>query len=282
MMTPTADIVTAIEGDKIKNGLVFGKFMPPTNGHLYLIDFARASCTNLTVIVLSLDNEPIPGHLRYEWVREIFPACNVIHHTKDMPQEPAHPNDVDFFNAWRDTIAEHTGGIVFDALFASENYGYKVAKAMGTRFIPVDTGRGRVHISGTALRENPLRHWDYLHPVVRPYFLKRIAATGAGMAEKMAAHFDTVFVADYAQTLQNDYAANIPRYIPRDSDAITAARGQRASEDALSRQANRILFTQTPVAGKKYDLVITHDDLDRAVADVISLTGMDVSVRDNR
>lgn len=250
MIPITRDIVAPIADAKVKNGLVFGKFMPPTNGHLYLIDFAKASCESLTIMVLSLPDEPIAGDLRYGWIKELYPDCNVIHHTALMPQEPDSPHDIPFYHAWRDTIFKHAPGIAFDALFASETYGYQVAWALGCKFIPVNTTRDHVEISGTALRNDPWAHWDYLHPVVRPYFLKKIALVGGDatardtLVRRLAAAYRTAAVCDYAHNFTADLARNLTDGTAdmTDTDAPTILRGYLASKTALSRQANRVIF----------------------------------------
>ena len=53
-------------------GLVFGKFMPIHAGHMALIDFATRQCDTLIVAVATLKKEPIPGDLRFQWVRELY------------------------------------------------------------------------------------------------------------------------------------------------------------------------------------------------------------------
>ena len=176
------DITEGIDSEFVGHGLAFGKFMPPTNGHLYFLNFARAACRKLTILVCSLPTEPSPGEVRYKWIKELFPDCNVVHHYIDIPQEPNGPEDLPFFETWRDSIHKHCPGEKFDALFASESYGYKVARIMDIRFVPVNVKRDLVEISGTAMRNNPLLHWDHLHPVVRPYFLKRVAIVEIGRA----------------------------------------------------------------------------------------------------
>ncbi|HNV70453.1 MAG TPA: adenylyltransferase/cytidyltransferase family protein, partial [Candidatus Ozemobacteraceae bacterium] len=47
-----------------ETGLIIGKFLPPHRGHQFLIDFARRHCRKLTVLVCTLQREPIPGRLR--------------------------------------------------------------------------------------------------------------------------------------------------------------------------------------------------------------------------
>lgn len=250
----TPDITAGHDDARFEHGLVFGKFMPPTNGHLYLIDFARRSCKKLTIVVLTLENEPIEGHLRYQWVKEIFPDCTVVHHDHDMPQEPRDAHDVPFYHAWRDTLRKHCPDNSFDALFASESYGYQVAWALGIPFVPVDTRRTSVRISGTAMRADAWMHWQHLHPVVRPYFLRHVALCGGTadmrgrLAAQLAGHYQTSFVPDYGSSFAADLARNIPGWHAKDltlQDISTIARGQQASAQALARQAWRVLFHAT-------------------------------------
>lgn len=247
-------IIEGIEGEFIGHGLVFGKFMPPTNGHLYFINFAKQSCRKLTILVCSLPTEPIPGEQRYKWMKELFPDANVVHHYVDIQQEPNGPDDEAFFEGWRDSIMRHCPGEKFDALFASESYGYKMADVMETKFVPVDVKRDLVQISGTEMRNTPLQHWEHLHPVIRPYFLKRVALIGpestgkSTLAKELADHFDTVNVAEYARDMLDDFTKNMPDFDPSKlalKDISTIARGQIASEDSLARQANRIMFCDT-------------------------------------
>lgn len=251
MIGTDKSIIAGIEGRHIRQGLIFGKFMPPTNGHLYLANFARGCCEKLTIVVCSLPDEPIPGNLRYQWMKEIFPDCNIVHLDKVMPQEPASLEDRPFFQLWGDTLSSYCPEGKFDALFASESYGYRVADVMGIKFIPVDTAREMVDISGTAVREHPLRHWERLHPVVRPYFLKRVALLGreapekTALLKKLAAYFNTSFAANYAENISAEFSNNIPDYSNASlalADISTIARGQMASEAALAREARKILF----------------------------------------
>ena len=76
--------------------------MPPHLGHLYLVDFARRYCEDLTVVVGSLAREPIAGELRVAWMRELFPQVRVVHLTDENPQLPhEHP---DFWAIWKASL----------------------------------------------------------------------------------------------------------------------------------------------------------------------------------
>jgi NadR type nicotinamide-nucleotide adenylyltransferase len=212
-------------------GFLLGKFLPPHRGHQYLIEFARAYVDRLTVLVCSIAREPIPGALRYQWMCESFPGVTLIHHTDEIPQAPEeHPQ---FWDIWRASIQRHVPGRI-DYVFASEDYGWRLAEELGARFVPVDIERRNVPVSGRAIRDDPMTHWEALLPAVRPYYLKRVCVLGdarAALADALAAEFRTVCVHRHEG--------------PRDLDL---GRARRAAEDALSRQANRVLICEADAA----------------------------------
>ncbi|MEA5551062.1 AAA family ATPase [Anabaena cylindrica UHCC 0172] len=228
---------------KATTGMILGKFMPPHLGHKYLVDFARNYVDNLTVLVCSIQSEPIPGDLRYCWMKEMFPDVNVVHVTDENPQEPK--DDPNFWQIWYDSIRRvlPTGP---DYVFASEDYGWKLAEILGASYIPVDHGRNLVTVSGTQIRQNPLTNWRYLPDSVRPYFVRRVCIFGAEstgkstLTQNLANHYYTVYVSEYARGLL-DFKAGHCDY----TDIPLIARGQMASEDALVRQANKVIFCDT-------------------------------------
>lgn len=238
---------------RIGNGLVLGKFMPLHDGHAHLLHFAQMSCHKLTILVCSLESEPIPGEIRFGWMKEMFPRANVVHHYVDIPQEPSeHP---DFWNIWKATIAKHCPGEEFDAVFGSEDYGWKLAETLECEYIPVNRDRNLVPISGTKMRDDPMAHWEFLPTVVRPYFVRRIALLGPEsvgksiLTERLSKHFQTVFVDEYGRRYLEEKINNAG-YRPdefREEDIPNIARGQMVSEDSLAYRANRLLFCDTDV-----------------------------------
>lgn len=48
-----------------KRGFVLGRFMPPHAGHAYLCEFGSSYVEQLTILVCSLPDDPIPGALRF-------------------------------------------------------------------------------------------------------------------------------------------------------------------------------------------------------------------------
>jgi NadR type nicotinamide-nucleotide adenylyltransferase len=225
------------------SGMLLGKFMPPHLGHVYLGEFASRCVDRLSIVVCSLASEPIPGELRFRWMRELFPFDHVVHLTDDLPQQPSeHP---DFWDLWRAAL-RRVLPCRPDFVFASEDYGKRLAEELGGVFVPVDRSRSAVPTSGTAVRADPMANWDYLPRCVRPYFVKRVCVFGpestgkTTLARRLAERFRTAWVPEYARTLLESKGGELSQ-----ADLPLIARGQAASEDALARNANRVLICDT-------------------------------------
>lgn len=242
--------------------------MPPHAGHQYLIEFARAFEPRLTVFLCSLSSEEIPGSVRFEWMRELFPAVEVVHITEEIP-DAARTNE-GAERIWAESLRErmdHDPAYVF----ASEEYGVALADALGARFVPVDPQRSTFPISAGEIRRDPFAHWDFIPAPVRPYFARRVVIAGdAGssdartrLARELAAEFHTVFATDYSTYLSGTgfKGSSI-------SGSGDIARAQQASEAALLRVANRVLFTPAvptlsdgePGASRLPEMVVTVRD----------------------
>lgn len=225
-------------------GFVLGKFLPPHQGHVYLCDFARNYADDLTILVCSLDRDPIPGHLRHAWMTEMFPRCRVLHlHNNHVPQEPSeHP---DFWSIWRSIVHSHHPEPL-DFVFASETYGHRLAEEVGARFVPVDIDREVVPISGTEVRDRPFLHWRDIPAAVRPYFLKRVCVFGpestgkSTLALRLAEAYETTWVPEYGRIYTDHFGTRVTV-----ADLLNIVRGHRASEKAASKIANRILIEDT-------------------------------------
>ncbi len=224
-------------------GFLLGKFMPPHNGHVLLCETAAALVDELTILVCWLPDDPIPGPLRLQWMRELFPHARVIGHDAVVPQAPEeHP---DFWAIWRGIVqAAHPAPI--DLVFASEDYGARLAAEVGARFHPVDPGREAVPISASAIRADPWAEWRHLPVPVRPHYARTICLHGpestgkSTLAARLAAHFDTRHVPEFGRTWcewrGNDLAM---------ADLLSIATTQDAMARAALRQCNRWLILDT-------------------------------------
>lgn len=236
-------------------GMLLGKFLPPHNGHRYLIDFARHYVDDLDVLCCTLPTEPIDGELRYRWMQAMFPDVAIHHVTDIVPQEPAeHP---DFWDIWRELVVRHVRTPP-QYVFASENYGARLAAELGSEFVPVDIARELVPVSGTAIREDPDAYWDDIPEVVRPHFRpdyepqpapeppRRVCIFGpestgkSTLAKNLADHFGTNYVHEYARPLLDPKGGDVDY-----ADMSRIARGQSAAEEAIVLQTLHVLFCDT-------------------------------------
>jgi NadR type nicotinamide-nucleotide adenylyltransferase len=227
---------------KKTTGLVLGKFMPLHKGHELLIRFAQNYIDELFIIVDNVENAPIDGEIRCSWVAQSFPAAKVFYIPEPTPQAPE--NHPDFWNVWKDCISSILPKTP-DYLFASEEYGFKLSQVIGSHFVPVDFGRENIPISRSEIRLSPMENWEYLSKQARLHYLKRVCIFGpestgkSTLAKELATHFHTVWVPEYARFLIEAKKEIVPE------DMLTIAKGQIALENALAKDANRILFCDT-------------------------------------
>jgi HTH-type transcriptional regulator, transcriptional repressor of NAD biosynthesis genes len=227
----------------MKRGLVIGKFMPIHRGHIALINFAAAQCDELIVSMSYTIHDPISAELRFLWIKEIFRHLPTIkpHMVKDDFDDESLPLDVRT-NVWSDFI-ERTYPPV-EILFSSEEYGEPFAKNLGAEHRSFDPERKNFPVSASRIRNKPFQYWDFIPPVVRPYFVKKICFYGpestgkSTMAVQMAKQYQTAFVPEVARELitSNDFTVE-------DIIRIGYAHLQRIEEK--SQAANKILFCDT-------------------------------------
>lgn len=225
-------------------GFLLGKFMPPHKGHEYMIRFAKEYMQGapLSVLLCSLEREPISGDLRYKWMKELFPDIDLYHHKEDIPQTPEeHP---DFWEIWKKCILTYSETPTH--VFASEAYGEKLAEIFNATFIPVDPNRELNSISGTEVRERPYQNWDLIPEVVKPYYVKRVAFLGpessgkTTLSRKIAEHFNTVWCHEWARPFYDITGMPIKaEHLP------LIARGQLSTMSCMARFANKVLITDT-------------------------------------
>ena len=233
------------------HGMMLGKFMPLHNGHLRVLHTALRECEQLTVLVCSLPNEPIPGILRYRWVVEClgkFPNVHIVHVTDIVPQRPE--DDPYFWAIWCDLIVRHTG-FTPDVVYAGEDYGQPLGDALKAIFRRVDRLDGECVISGTDVRNNALANWDLIPKPVQDYYLKKVAIVGPESTGKstlvrgLSLAFGTrAYVPEFGRfyTEGRDMDKGFQPY-----DFCRIAEQQRLTEFERSLQARGILFCDTDV-----------------------------------
>lgn len=257
---------------KYKNGMILGKFYPPTKGHFYLIEHALERCDRLTILVCSLPTEKIPGTLRHTWIKKQFPKANVIHIDKELQQYPIDDHDIKFWDIWTEVIAENVKDM--DVVFTSELYGDKIASELNDRHIYtvkiehelVDLYRNTVPISGSLIRSNPYKYWDYIPEIERSYFTTKIALLGpesvgkSVMTKQLAQHYNTNYVLEYGRYYYEKLVKQNKKFDTE--DAYNIMEGHRKWEDEAIQKSNKLLFCDTEALTTKIWLKVISNQTD--------------------
>jgi HTH-type transcriptional repressor of NAD biosynthesis genes len=220
-------------GGPADTGVVLGRFLPVHDGHRYLVEFARAHVAhvaNLHIFVRLAPGDPVPWKVRLEWLTELFPGAKVAA-VEDGPD-----GGVDE-ERWAEQIRSRVRPRY---VFAGEDYGPRLAQRLDARFVRVD--RQAIPVSGTQVRADPWACEQHLPPPVRAWYARRVCLIGpestgkTTLAERLAAHYGTVWVPERLRTAGGDL---------RGADVSLVAHGQQATEDALARRASRVLICDT-------------------------------------
>lgn len=229
---------------RYRKGFVLGKFMPPHSGHGHLVRTATATVDELTILVCTVEREPIPGALRFAWMREIFPEANVVHVTDEVPSYP--DESPDFEAIWTALLRRYVPDA--EVFFSSEEYGDDVARWLGIRHVCVDRDRDIFPVSGTDVRLSPARHWGLIPRPARPYFVTAVALLGpestgkSTLSRRLAEHFHTVDVQEYARDAVDWHDATF-ELMPIDIEDLCSGQARRVEE--ARRHADRLLFADT-------------------------------------
>lgn len=225
------------------NGIVVGRFMPLQTGHIALIRTARALVDHLTIIVCWQKGDAITPARRLQWMLEMFPSLRIV------GIEAPSPHDVfgspDGLKRLRDEIQDlHRAPI--DRLIASDRRQDELADALGTLFTLVDPDHQAVPVTSAQVRADPLAHWRFVPPAVRPSYARTICLHGpestgkSTLAPLLARHFDTLYVPEYGRTYCEQYGLKLQM-----DDLVTIGRTHAAMTQALLRQCTRRLILDT-------------------------------------
>jgi HTH-type transcriptional repressor of NAD biosynthesis genes len=190
--------------------------LPPTKGHLKLIEFAALLGDSAEVIVCTQPDEP--------WAFERLTALRVagsklkgninFHHIhKTLPQEPNEP--VEFWDMWADFLGMF-GIQPGDYIVASEQYGAKLAEITGGIFMPYDIDRALLPTKATNVREHPYAHFSMILPEFQRHLRRTITVFGAESTGK------TTLSRDLAKRLMSPWLFEYARpYLEHTSPDIT-------------------------------------------------------------
>lgn len=153
---------------------MFGKFMPPTLGHAYAIEYALALTSKLVVIVGDrMAADVIPGALRREWLdRYLAGRASAVTVALPPLSWKLAPRLRFHTLKLQQSIADLFDGQRVDYVFGGEWYTLLMAHAVGAKPMPIGFGRGPIHLHARAVRADPQGRWNDILPPARPFFLR--------------------------------------------------------------------------------------------------------------
>lgn len=220
--------------------LVVGKFYPPHNGHHFLIESALKESDHLDVLVCDNPKYRIKASLRKQWLQQIHPTATV-HIIPDL-------NDDDNSEAW----AEHTIrflGYAPDIVFSSENYGINYAQFMGCKHRMVDQQRTTIPVSARYIRADVMKYWDFMQPIVRQYFCRRICLIGAEstgtttLTQALAKHYRAPWAPEIGRYYTDSIRPSTHDW--EEADFHHIAKLQQEYEDVMAGLSNGLLLCDT-------------------------------------
>jgi len=224
------------------------KALPPHLGHLYLIDTAISQSEHTHVIITHNSSQSIPGDIRYKALKAIYQHNkNVTIYSVSDEGLPQHDNECEtkdeFYSYWVPLVYSHVDEL--DVVFTSEDYGDEFAEYLGIKHILVDKDRSKYPISGTMVRSNPFKYWNFIPDEVKPFFVKRIVVMGpescgkSTLTQNLANHYQTNFVIEYGRLVyENNGGVTIDDFIP-------ISTGRQDLEDWMIKHSNKLLFCDT-------------------------------------
>ena len=193
-----------LEHNKKNKGLIVGKFYPFHIGHKYLIETGLEETDFLTVVVVCRNNEIISGEARYDMIKKTF-NDQINSGKMELKLWYNYCNRDADSQFWALLALKWTDGFKPNIVFTSEKYGDMWAKYIGCQHKLVDLSRKKYYISGTMIRSNPYKYWDFLPQATRDYYRIVFVMIGSestgktSLCNKIAETFNAPYIPEYAR-----------------------------------------------------------------------------------
>lgn len=192
-------------------GLTIGKFMPLHKGHVAMLKAGSKLVDKLVVMVSGKPNDPIPLNARYQAVA----ALNIknldvrLHYDQSVEGSKDEYGTELSKDVWDYWIAEFKAQYphTFSHFISSDMYGKKAAELLRCDWVPFDINRELFPISGTMIRNDYAKYYDYIATTMKPVISKTIAvvgpeSTGKTMLSKwLAKELNASYIPEYGRTL---------------------------------------------------------------------------------
>lgn len=258
---------TNISKQKLKGqhiGITFGTFAPLHVGHQQLIYKALMLHDAALVIVSGADGDRgdqigLSVEKRFRYLREAFnDEMNLRVALLDETGMPAFPEGWDDWTSALLTCIQESIEGAFDetafTIYVSESDDKaELEKRLPENVTIALEDRRDIAISATAIRENPMKHWDKINRVFRRYFTKKVLIAGSAstgkstLVRRLARSINAPFSEEYARLYEE--SANITDDELTASDYANFILGQSAAnyKEICSPSNNGVTFFDTDV-----------------------------------
>jgi HTH-type transcriptional repressor of NAD biosynthesis genes len=242
---------------------VFGKFYPLHTGHIYLIQRACSQVDELHIILgydeprdrelfenSSMSQQPTLSD-RLRWLLQTFKYQKNIHiHAFNEEGMEPYPHGWD---VWSQGITAFMlqKGIHPNTIYSSEeNDAPRYREHLGIDTVLIDPKRSFMKISGSQIRRDPFRYWDYIPTEVKPFFVRTVAVLGgessgkSTLVNKLANIFNTTSAWEYGREYIFSHLGGDEMALQY-SDYDKIALGQAQYIDFAVKYANKVAFIDT-------------------------------------
>ncbi|MEO3405343.1 adenylyltransferase/cytidyltransferase family protein [Mucilaginibacter sp. CAU 1740] len=155
----------------MKRGLVIGKFLPLHIGHMALIGYALEHCDELEVVIGASDDEPIPGEVRLEWLKQTYAGDSRVKPillSYDEAMLPGADSIENMSRLWASYLKKNLPRI--DVIFASESYGAYMSRFLDCESVIYEEPCKVVPVAAARIREEPALYAHLIPEAVREYY----------------------------------------------------------------------------------------------------------------
>lgn len=237
---------------KYKVGMYGGSFDPLHIGHIHDMIRAASMCNELYIMISWCEGrESTSKELRYRWIYnnvKHLPNVKIILIEDKAVSKEEYNTDYYWKKGAQDI--KNTIGKPIDAVFCGSDYlgtnRFESLYCPKSKIIYFD--RQEVPISSTELRFDVYENWQYIPPICRSYYVKRVLVVGgestgkSTLVQNLAIAYNTNYVKEIGR--ETCEIAGGEEYMNVD-DLYENLLRQKTEEIKASYNSNRIMFVDT-------------------------------------